>query len=136
VVPSKASGEDLRRQNMNFALWIIQVLLALLFLFAGVMKFIMPVEEMTKQMPVAVSGLFLHFIGVCEILGGLGLVLPMLLRVKPWLTPIAAIGLAIIILGAIGFSLMLGVMQALLPMVVELLLIFVAYGRWRLVPAR
>jgi uncharacterized membrane protein YphA (DoxX/SURF4 family) len=122
--------------TMNIALWIIQVLLALLFLFAGAMKFIMPVEEMTKQMPVAVSGLFLHFIGVCEIVGGLGLVLPMLLRVKPWLTPIAAIGLAIIILGAIAFSLQLGVTQALMPLVVELLLIFVAYGRWRLVPAR
>lgn len=121
---------------MNIALWIIQVLLALLFIFAGAMKFIMPVEEMTKQMPVAVSGLFLHFIGVCEILGGLGLVLPMLLRVKPWLTPIAAIGLAIIILGAVGFSLMLGVIQALMPPVTEALLVFVAYGRWRLVPAR
>ena len=121
---------------MNIALWIIQVLLALLFLFAGAMKFIMPIEEMTKQMPVAIPGLFLHFIGVCEVLGGLGLVLPMLLRTKPWLTPIAAVGLAIIILGAIAFSLMLGVMQALLPFVVELLLIFVAYGRWRLVPAQ
>lgn len=120
---------------MNVALWIIQVLLALLFLFAGAMKFIIPVEEMTKQMPVPLSGLFLHFIGVCEILGGLGLVLPMLLRFKPWLTPIAAVGLAIIILGAIGFSLMLGVMQALMPLVTELLLIFIAYGRWRLVPA-
>ena len=121
---------------MNIVLWIIQVLLALLFLFAGAMKFIMPVEEMTKQMPVAVSGLFLHFIGVCEILGGLGLVFPMLLHVRPWLTPIAAIGLAIIIVGAVGFSLMLGVMQALTPLVTEALLVFVAYGRWRLVPAR
>lgn len=121
---------------MNIALWIIQVLLALLFLFAGATKFIMPVEEMTKQMPVAVSGLFLHFVGVCEILGGLGLVLPMLLRVKTWLTPLAAIGLAIIMLGAIAFSFKLGLTQALMPAVVELLLILIAYGRWRLVPAR
>jgi len=121
---------------MNIALWIIQVLLALLFLFAGAMKFIIPIEEMTKQMPVAIPGLFLHFIGVCEIFGSLGLILPMLLRIKPWLTPIAAIGLAIIILGAIAFSLMLGVTQALLPFVVELLLIFVAYGRWRSIPAQ
>jgi len=60
----------------------------------------------------------------------------MLLRIKPWLTPIAAIGLAIIILGAIAFSLKLGVMQALTPLWVELLLIFVAYGRWRLIPAQ
>ena len=123
-------------QIMNIALWIIQILLALLFLFAGAMKFIMPVEEMTKQMPVAVSGLFLHFIGVCEVFGGLGLILPMLLRIKPWLTPIAAIGLAIIILGAIAFSLQLGLTQAIMPFVVELLLVFVAYGRWRLVPAQ
>lgn len=121
---------------MNIALWIIQVLLALLFLFAGAMKFIMPVEEMTKQMPIAVSGLFLHFIGVCEVLGGLGLILPMLLRIKPWLTPLAAVGLAIIIIGAIVFSLKLGLAMALMPMAVELLLIFVAYGRWRLAPAR
>jgi uncharacterized membrane protein YphA (DoxX/SURF4 family) len=121
---------------MNIALWIIQVLLALLFLFAGAMKFIIPIEEMTKQMPVAIPGLFLHFIGVCEVLGGLGLIFPMLLRVKPWLTPIAAIGLAIIILGAIAFSLKLGLMQALLPFVVELLLIFVAYGRWRSIPSQ
>jgi uncharacterized membrane protein YphA (DoxX/SURF4 family) len=121
---------------MNIALWIIQVLLALLFLFAGGMKLIMPIEEMTKQMPVAIPGLFLRFIGVCEVLGGLGLVLPMLLRIKPWLTPIAAVGLGIIILGAIAFSMKLGVMQALLPFVVGLLLIFVAYGRWRLIPAQ
>jgi hypothetical protein len=121
---------------MNIALWIIQVLLALLFLFAGGVKLIMPIEEMTKGMPVAIPGLFLRFIGVCEVLGGLGLVFPMLLRLKPWLTPIAAVGLGTIILGAIAFSLKLGVMQALLPFVVELLLIFVAYGRWRLIPSQ
>jgi uncharacterized membrane protein YphA (DoxX/SURF4 family) len=121
---------------MNIALWIIQVLRALLFLFAGGVKLIMPIEEMTKGMPVAIPGLFLRFIGVCEVLGGLGLVFPMLLRIKPWLTPIAAIGLGIIILGAIAFSLKLGVMQALLPFVVGMLLIFVAYGRWPLIPAQ
>jgi uncharacterized membrane protein YphA (DoxX/SURF4 family) len=120
---------------MNIALWVIQILLALLFLFAGGVKLVMPIEEMTKGMPVAIPGVFLRFIGVCEVLGGLGLVFPMLLRIKPWLTPIAAVGLGIIILGAIAFSLKLGVMQALIPFVVELLLIFVAYGRWRLIPA-
>ena len=120
---------------MNIALWIIQALLALLFLLAGGVKLIMPIEEMTKQMPVAIPGLFLRFIGVCEVLGGLGLVLPGLLRIKTWLTPIAAAGLAIIMLGAIAFSLKLGVTSITIPMVVELLLIFVAYGRWRSVPA-
>ena len=119
---------------MNIALWIIQVLLALLFLFAGAMKFIMPIEEMTKQMPVAIPGLFLHFIGVCEIFGGLGLILPMLLRIKPWLTPIAAAGLVIIMIGAMAFSLMMGITAAIPALVTGLLAAFVAYGRWRLVP--
>ncbi len=119
---------------MNIALWIIQVLLALLFLFAGAMKFIMPVEEMTKQMPVAIPGLFLHFIGVCEVLGGLGLILPMLLRIKPWLTPIAAAGLVILMIGAMAFSFMIGITAAIPALVTGLLAAFVAYGRWRLVP--
>jgi len=114
---------------MNIALWIIQVLLALLFLFAGAMKFIMPVEEMTKQMPVAIPGLFLHFIGVCEVLGGLGLILPMLLRIKPWLTPIAAAGLVILMIGAMAFSFMIGITAAIPALVAGLLAAFVAYDR-------
>src|SRR2546423_5237326 len=85
---------------MKIVLWIIQVLLALLFLFAGVTKFLMPVEEMNRQAPVVLPGLFIHFIGVCEILGGLGLILPSLLRIKPGLTTLAAVCLAIIPLGA------------------------------------
>ncbi len=119
---------------MNIALWIIQVLLALLFLFAGGVKLVMPIEEMTKQMPIALPGLFVRFIGVCEVLGGLGLILPMLLRIKPWLTPIAAAGLVIIMIGAMAFSLMIGITAAIPALVTGLLLAFVAYGRWRLVP--
>jgi uncharacterized membrane protein YphA (DoxX/SURF4 family) len=119
---------------MNIALWIIQVLLALLFLFAGGMKLIMPIEEMTKQMPVAIPGLFLRFIGVCEVLGGLGLLLPMMLRIKPWLTPLAAVGLVILMIGATAFSFMIGVTAAILPLVTGLLAAFVAYGRWHIAP--
>lgn len=119
---------------MNIVLWIIQVLLALLFLFAGGMKLIMPIEEMTKQMPLAIPGLFLRFIGVVEVLGGLGLILPMLLRIKPWLTPLAAAALVILMIGAVGFSLMIGVTAAIPALVTGLLAAFVAYGRWRLAP--
>jgi uncharacterized membrane protein YphA (DoxX/SURF4 family) len=119
---------------MNVLLWIIQSLLSLLFLFAGVMKFVMPVEEMNRQAPVALPGLFLHFIGACEILGGLGLVLPSLLRIKPSLTPLAAIGLAIITLGATIITLKASIAGAAFPFVVCLLSIFVAYGRWRAAP--
>lgn len=116
---------------MNLALWIVQVLLALLFLFAGGTKFIMPVEEMTKQMP-SMPGWFLHFIGVCEVLGALGLIFPWLSGIKPGLTPLAAAGLVIIMIGAVVLTLMTGeVIMALIPLVVGFLLTFVAYGRWR-----
>src|ERR1041384_7086126 len=120
---------------MRIALWVIQVLLCLLFLFAGSMKFVMPVEEMNRQSPFVLPGLFLHFIGVCEFLGGIGLILPALLRIKPGLTPLAAAGLAIITAGATVITLM-GPMKGLvlLPLVTCVLCIFVAYGRWRLRP--
>jgi len=120
---------------MAYALWIVQGLLALLFLFAGVMKFIMPIEEMTKQVPL--PGAFLRFIGVTEILGALGLILPGLLRIRPGLTPLAAAGLVIIMIGATVVSLMIGtVAMALMPFVVLLLTAFVAYGRWKVAPHR
>ena len=118
---------------MNLALWIVQVLLAVLFVFAGSMKFIMTVEEMTKQM--AMPGWFLHFIGVAEALGGLGLVLPGLFRIAPGLTPLAAAGLVIIMIGATVIGVMIGpIPTALLPLVIGVLAAFVAYGRWRVAP--
>ena len=114
---------------MTYALWTIQVLLALLFLFAGGMKLVLPIEEMTKQMPM--PGLFLRFIGVAELLGGLGLIFPGLLRLRPGLTPLAAAGLVIIMVGATALTLAIGpVATALIPLVVGLLAAFVAYGRW------
>ncbi len=119
---------------MKKTLWAIQILLALLFLFAGVAKFLMPVDQMTKGMPAALaSGSFMHFIGVCEVLGGLGLLLPGLLRIKPGLTPLAAAGLVIIMIGATVLSIPLGV-GAVIPMLTGILAGIVAYGRWRLTP--
>jgi uncharacterized membrane protein YphA (DoxX/SURF4 family) len=119
---------------MNLALWIIQLLLALLFVFAGAMKLIMPIEEMTQQLPM--PGLFLRFIGICEVLGGLGLVLPWFLRVRPGLTPLAAVGLVIIMIGATITTIMIGqIAVALFPLLVGILCLFVAYGRWRLAPS-
>ena len=119
---------------MNVALWTVQALLALIFLFAGGMKLIMPIEEMTKQMPLPLPGLFLRFIAVCEVLGAIGLILPGLLRIRPGLTPLAAAGLVIIMIGATMFTLATGaIAMALIPLVVGILAAFVAYGRWRLV---
>jgi uncharacterized membrane protein YphA (DoxX/SURF4 family) len=122
------------RKGLHYTLWVVQVLLALLFLFAGAMKFIMPIEEMTKQMP-SMSGTFLHFIGICELLGGLGMVLPGLLKIKTGLTPLAAAGLVIIMIGAVVVSYQVMGMKGIpAPLIVGLLAAFVAYGRWRLVP--
>ena len=122
--------------KMNILLWIIQSLLSLLFIFAGVMKFLMPVAEMQKGSPVVFPGWFFHFIGVCEVLGGLGLILPLLLRIKPGLTPLAAAGLGIITLGATVITIPAGVSMAIIPLVVCLLSFFVAFGRWRLAPVK
>jgi putative oxidoreductase len=117
-----------------YALWIIQTLLGLLFLFSGSMKFVMSVAEMTKDMP-AMPGWFLHFIGVMEILGGFGLILPSFLRIRPGLTPLAAACLVIIMSGATAITLgTMGIGRAMLPLIVGILCVFVAYGRWRVAP--
>jgi len=120
------------RAVVTKSLWIIQALLALLFLFTGVIKLFLPIEELTKQMPL--PGVLLRFIGVCEVLGALGLILPGLLRIKPGLTPVAAAGLVIIMIGAVALSIKISLLAALLPSVTLLLCLFVAYGRWRLAP--
>jgi uncharacterized membrane protein YphA (DoxX/SURF4 family) len=120
---------------MNIALWIVQALLALLFLWAGGIKLVIPIEEMMKQMPILLPGWFLRFIGVAEVLGAIGLILPGLLHIRPGLTPLAAAGLVIIMIGATVLTLMTGdITMALIPLVVGLLSAFVAYARWRLAP--
>jgi len=118
---------------MIYALWIVQGVLAAVFLFAGGMKLVLPLEKLAG--PVAVPGLFLRFIGVCELLGALGLILPGVLRTRPGLTPVAAAGLVIIMIGATVITLMAGeIVAALISLVVGLLAAFVAYGRWRVAP--
>jgi hypothetical protein len=80
-------------------------------------------------------GLLVRFIGLAELLGGLGLILPGLLRIRPGLTPLAASGLLIIMIGATVITMSSGAIgSAVFPLIVTLLLAFVAYGRWRLAP--
>jgi uncharacterized membrane protein YphA (DoxX/SURF4 family) len=122
---------------MNVALWILQVLLAGLFLFAGGVKLITPIEEMLKQMPLALPGWFLRLTGVIEVLGAIGLIVPWLTGIRPGLTPLAAAGLVIVMIGAVVFTILAGdIAMALIPIVVGLLAAFVAYGRWRLTAHR
>jgi len=120
---------------VTYALWIVQALLALLFLFAGGIKLVLPLEKLAG--PIPLPGLFLRFIGVAEVLGAIGLILPGLLGIRPGLTPLAAAGLVIIMIGATVLGLVAGdVAMALIPLAVGLLSAFVAYGRWRLGPHR
>lgn len=122
-----------RRSTLSIVLWIVQVLLALLFIWGGGIKLVLPLEKLAG--PVALPGAFLRFIGVAELLGGLGLILPSLLRIRPGLTPLAAAGLVIIMIGAVIITLIGGgAGLAAIPGVTGLLAAFVAYGRWRLAP--
>ena len=125
---------------MNILLWILQVLLALIFLLAGGTKLVMTIEAMRAMgspNDVVLPGLFIRFIGVCEVLGALGLILPGLLRIRPGLTPLAAAGLVIIMIGATVLTMIgNGIGAAFVPLVTGLLAAFVAYGRWRLAPHR
>lgn len=133
-----AAGSQPKRSTLSIVLWVVQVLLALLFVFAGGMKLVLPLEKLAGPPgSVVLPGAFVRFIGVAELLGGLGLILPSLLRIKPGLTPLAAAGLVIIMIGAVGITLAGGMgLGALVPAVTGLLAGFVAYGRWRLAPIR
>lgn len=125
---------------MNIVLWILQILLALLFLFAGITKLVLPADVLQSAGPpnaIKFSALFLKFIGVLETLGGLGLILPGIFHRQQYLTPLAALGLVIIMIGAVITTIMgVGVSMIFGPLVVGLLCAFVAYGRWKVSPLR
>lgn len=114
---------------MNIVLWIIQILLALLFAFAGVSKFLMPAEEMAANTPPFIPIWFIYFIGVAEALGAIGLVVPWLTGIKPSLTPIAAWCLFIIMVGATAITAMGQPSMAVMPLVVGILCAVVGFFR-------
>ena len=102
-------------------LWTIQGLLAALFLFAGGMKLAMPAAALEQQ--AHMSGLFLKFIGLAEFAGGLGLVLPGVFHIREGLTPLAAVGLVIIMIGATSLA------PSPVPAIVGLLAALIAWYR-------
>jgi len=117
---------------MNTVLWIVQILLALAFGMAGFMKATRPIETMVSRMAWAAdySPRTIKLIGVVEILGALGLILPQLTGIAPILTPLAAIGLAIVMVLAIGVHLRRREFPVILFNVILLALsVFVAWGR-------
>jgi uncharacterized membrane protein YphA (DoxX/SURF4 family) len=118
---------------MNIALWIVQALLAVAFGMAGIMKLTQPKEKLAVQMgwveefaPTTVKG-----IGLLEVLGAIGLILPHLTGILPWLTPLAAVGLVLTMLGAIVTHFRRHEHQMMVVNVVLLALAaVVAYGRF------
>jgi uncharacterized membrane protein YphA (DoxX/SURF4 family) len=122
-------SSDGHSRKANVALWTVQGVLAVLFLFAGVSKLVMSGDDLASQTDLPVA--FIRFIGVCETAGALGLVLPGLLRIKRGLTPLAAAGLVIIMAGATTVTVAGGdVAPALVPFVVGVLAASVVYRRW------
>jgi len=113
---------------MHRALWIAQGLLAVVFAFAGGSKLLTPPELLAVMSPFPVT--FVQFIGVCEVLGALGLILPLALKIRPALTALAALGLTVIMTGATLSTLAMGAgVFALIPGVILVLTVGVAYGR-------
>ncbi|HET6317522.1 MAG TPA: DoxX family protein [Chloroflexota bacterium] len=116
---------------MTYVLWTVQALLALVFLFAGGMKLVTPLDVLYAQMQLPLPGVFIRFIGICEVAGALGLILPGVTRIRPELTSLAARGLVLLMVGAVMFTPIEQLEMAVLPIIIGLLAAFVAYGRSR-----
>lgn len=123
---------------LNIAVWIGQILLLVAFGSAGFMKLTVPLDQLGEMMSFVNStpGWLVTFIGVMEVLGAIGIIVPALTRIMPFLTPLAAAGFAIIQVLAIGVHANLGETAMTLPgnLVLLALSLFVAWGRFKAVP--
>ena len=121
---------------MNIALWTVQGLLAVMYGMAGTMKAFQTAKA-KEQMPWAKNGsdAFVRFVGTSELLGALGIVLPLVTGIMPWLTPLAAIGLSMIQVLAVTTEHLPKKEFNVLPvnMVLLALSLFVLIGRWSLI---
>lgn len=122
---------------MHRALWVVQVLVALFFgLASAAPKLFLP-AEMLPPLPIPLAPAFILFIGLAEMAGALGLILPGLTGIRPSLTPLAAIGLVLVTIGATVYQLLAGEPgNAVFAAVLGLITAFVGYGRWKLAPHR
>ena len=122
---------------MNIALWVVQGLLALLFLMSGSMKAFTPLATMRKKMTWAndFPAAFVRFLGLAELLGAIGLIAPAVTGIQSWLTVAAALGLVMVMVSASVFHTSRREYQHLgIPLVLVLLTVFVVLGRGMLVP--
>lgn len=119
-----------RKLITSISLWTLQVVLALMFLFAGGIKLLLPIQLLVAQMPLPLPSLFIRFIATAEVAGALGLILPGLLRIRPMLTPLAALGLVLDMIGATAYNLISGqIGAAVTTVVLGLVCLAIAYGR-------
>lgn len=122
---------------MNMVLWTVQFILAGLFLLSGTMKTFWPIDRIAKRLPWAASmpPALVRFIGGSQLLGAIGLLAPQLTGILPWLTPLAAAGLATIMVLAALFHARRGEYSAIrFNGVLLVLALFIAYGRLALAP--
>lgn len=120
---------------LHIALWVAQVVLGAMFIMAGSMKVMQPIEALAPQMAFVTYSpeALVRFIGISEVLGGLGLILPSLLRIMPKLTPLAAAGLTIIMVLAVGLHISEG--EPFIPaLVLGVIAAFIAWGRYAKAP--
>ncbi len=128
----RVSGDVRPSKALHLGLWVVQGLLGALFLAVGAMKATQPIAVLVDMLgwPAGVPAPLVRVIGVAELLGGLGLILPAATRVKPMLTPLAAVGLAMVLLLATIFHISRGELGAMpIPLVLAALGAFVAWGR-------
>ncbi|MFL5626869.1 MAG: DoxX family protein [Ktedonobacteraceae bacterium] len=122
---------------MNIALWIIQVLVAIMFVLAGFPKAFQPIDALARRLPWTkeVPAWLVRFIGISELLGAVGLILPAITQILPSLTILAAVGLALVMVCAIIFHISRREYSHISFSVILLVLtVFVVYGRWALAP--
>ena len=124
-------------KSLNISLWIAQTLLASTLLFGGATKLFQPIEQVsamwpwTGQIPIEL----VKFTGIIDLLGAIGLILPALLRIKPILTPMAAIGTLALMICASIFHISRGEASQIAPNIVfASIAIFIAWGRFKKVP--
>ena len=124
-------------KGLHITLWVLQTLLAAMYVMAGLMKVSQPVQTLSQSLPwtAQVPEALVRFIGVAEILGAVGLIFPSLLRIQPKLTPIAAIGLVLVQIFAIGFHITRGETGVIgMNFILLLIAAFIAWGRFKKAP--
>ncbi|MFZ1689032.1 MAG: DoxX family protein [Flavobacteriales bacterium] len=130
-------GDTARQKNHNMLLWGMQGFLFLAFGAVGIMQLTMPIDRLTAMLswPGAVPEFLVRAVGGAEVAGAMGVLLPALTRMQAWITSYAAMGLATVMICALGYHLMLFQGRMLIPTIVlGVIAGYVAWGRDKVVP--